>query len=224
MRSICISQWGSDLGQECLRLLSQLYISIVWESTVLLALCSEEVISAEHPFCQAELERLMTKEDKIKFDFELAEAHARMEAKMEQETQLKRSTGEMSSNGVSQAMQSLSTSDSPSCTPMDTSEFTKPVAGRTFLKMSPLRQAQVKHIKPLLSASSRLGRNLAEVFGLLVKLCVGSPVRHRRIQQIQPSPTMPSEHAQKVASQLVTLLRDGLTWSPPSYTPVAKLR
>ena len=43
---------------------------------------------------------------------------------------------------------------------------------------------QIKQIKPLLSVSSRLGRALVELFALLVKLCVGSPLRQRRGQQI----------------------------------------
>ena len=50
---------------------------------------------------------------------------------------------------------------------------------------------QIKQIKPLLSGSSRLGRALAELFALLVKLCVGSPLRQRRGQQIPPMPAPP---------------------------------
>lgn len=56
----------------------------------------------------------------------------------------------------------------------------------------------LKYIKPLLGASSRLGRALAELFGLLVKLCVGSPVRQRRGQNIVAAPPTPSVHAKKV--------------------------
>ncbi|KAL3226524.1 hypothetical protein MRX96_004413 [Rhipicephalus microplus] len=52
-------------------------------------------------------------------------------------------------------------------------------------------QAAVKQIKPLLTGASRLGRALAELFGLLVKLCVGSPMRQRRGQQPPLTSPMP---------------------------------
>ena len=61
-------------------------------------------------------------------------------------------------------------------------------------------QQQIKQIKPLLSGSSRLGRALAELFGLLVKLCVGSPLRQRRGQQIPPTPAMPTPPARSAQS------------------------
>jgi E3 ubiquitin-protein ligase HUWE1 len=60
--------------------------------------------------------------------------------------------------------------------------------GAAAARTNPLLQSQIKQIKPLLSGSSRLGRALAELFGLLVKLCVGSPLRQRR-GQVALSPT-----------------------------------
>ena len=62
-------------------------------------------------------------------------------------------------------------------------------------KPNPALHYQIKQIKPLLSGSSRLGRALAELFALLVKLCVGSPLRQRRGQQIPPTPANPSAPA-----------------------------
>ena len=61
--------------------------------------------------------------------------------------------------------------------------------GAAAARTNPLLQSQIKQIKPLLSGSSRLGRALAELFGLLVKLCVGSPLRQRRGQV--PLPLLP---------------------------------
>lgn len=40
IRSISVNQWGSQLGLSVLSKLSQLYCSLVWESTVLLSLCT----------------------------------------------------------------------------------------------------------------------------------------------------------------------------------------
>ncbi|GIY19684.1 e3 ubiquitin-protein ligase HUWE1, partial [Caerostris extrusa] len=68
------------------------------------------------------------------------------------------------------------------------------------------------------------GRALAELFGLLVKLCVGSPMRQRRGQQIPPSPSMPSPAARAVATALTRLLAMGLSWEPPPSSPVPKFR
>lgn len=83
---------------------------------------------------------------------------------------------------------------------------------------------QLKYIKPLLGASSRLGRALAELFGLLVKLCVGSPVRQRRGQNIVTTPMVPSPHAKSVATALNYLLASGLNTERLPQSPVAKFR
>lgn len=76
----------------------------------------------------------------------------------------------------------------------------------------------------MLSGSSRLGRALAELFALLVKLCVGSPLRQRRGQQIPTAPSPPSAPARAVASALTKLLASGLSWEPPPTSPVPRFR
>ena len=83
---------------------------------------------------------------------------------------------------------------------------------------------QIKQIKPLLSGSSRLGRALAELFALLVKLCVGSPLRQRRGQQVPPTPVPPTVPARAVATALTRLLASGLSWEPPPTSPVPRFR
>ena len=69
-----------------------------------------------------------------------------------------------------------------------------------------------------------MGRALAELFGLLVKLCVGSPIRHRRAHQAPPTPLIPSPSAQAVAGALTQLLSSGLAWEPPVTSPTPKFR
>ena len=69
-----------------------------------------------------------------------------------------------------------------------------------------------------------LGRALAELFGLLVKLCVGSPIRHRRAHQAPPTPLIPTPSAQAVAGALTQLLSSGLAWEPPVTSPTPKFR
>ena len=84
-----------------------------------------------------------------------------------------------SNSSVTMAMENLTTQQaaaaaaaaaSGGAAAMDTGESAKP-------KSNPVLHYQIKQIKPLLSGSSRLGRALAELFALLVKLCVGSPLR-----------------------------------------------
>lgn len=74
------------------------------------------------------------------------------------------------------------------------------------------------------AASSRLGRALAELFGLLVKLCVGSPVRQRRSHHTTNTGTAPTPAARATASSLTKLLTKGLSWQPPPYTPTPRFR
>lgn len=57
-----------------------------------------------------------------------------------------------------------------------------------------------------------------------LQLCVGSPMRQRRGQQIPPSPSVPSPAARAVASALTRLLAMGLSWEPPPACPVPKFR
>lgn len=59
---------------------------------------------------------------------------------------------------------------------------------------------------------------------LVLQLCVGSPMRQRRGQQIPPSPSVPSPAARAVASALTRLLTMGLSWEPPAACPVPKFR
>ena len=42
-----LSHWSSELGLQVLGALSKLYTSLVWKSTVLLALCSEDTLLAD---------------------------------------------------------------------------------------------------------------------------------------------------------------------------------
>jgi E3 ubiquitin-protein ligase HUWE1 len=138
-----------------------------------------------------------------------------------------------SGSGVTSAMEQLTTESSDSF--MDTaaagaSADTAPTDAAASSKRTaaavanPQLQAQIKQIKPLLSGSSRLGRALAELFGLLVKLCVGSPLRQRRGQQVPPAPAMPSPPARAVATALTKLLTNGLSWEPPPTSPLPKFR
>ena len=141
----------------------------------------------------------------------------------ELETLLARS--ELGNDGVSTAMESLSTSETiNAASPMETEELITHGPMSVHHKYNKLIQARIKQIKPLLTVSSKLGRALAELFGLLVKLSVGSPTRQRRTQQLTNTVTTPTPAARAVATSLAGLLNRGLSWFPPYYSPVSKLR
>lgn len=223
IRTISVSHWGSELGLQVLESLSRLYTSLVWESTVLLALCSEDTTLVDTQFGKADMEKLLPNSGNVTAG----------DSGSQQGPSSPASGASVDSGaGVTSAMEQLTT-DSSDSNMMDT---TGPPAASTSAeaaagteagkdkKTNPQLQAQIKQIKPLLSGSSRLGRALAELFGLLVKLCVGSPLRQRRGQPTAPMPVMPSPPARAVASALTKLLTSGLSWQPPSTSPLPKFR
>lgn len=68
MRNTSIFTWGSALGLDILQKLSKLYTSLVWESTLLLALCSDDVIPSDCDFGQQDLNLLLPqKEGRVRF-------------------------------------------------------------------------------------------------------------------------------------------------------------
>lgn len=63
IRTLSINHWGSKTGLEVLRLLSKLYLNLVWESTVLLALCSGEYQPDLDGFGRSDLDKLIPPSD-----------------------------------------------------------------------------------------------------------------------------------------------------------------
>ena len=59
IRTISVGHWGSELGLTVLKGLSRLYTSLVWESTVLLALCSEDTLPPGCQFGKADMDKLL---------------------------------------------------------------------------------------------------------------------------------------------------------------------
>uniref|UniRef100_A0A4W5KMP7 HECT, UBA and WWE domain containing E3 ubiquitin protein ligase 1 n=1 Tax=Hucho hucho TaxID=62062 RepID=A0A4W5KMP7_9TELE len=204
IRAISVNQWGSQLGLSVLNKLSQLYCSLVWESTVLLSLCTPNSLPPGCEFGQADMQKLVPKEDKPSGSTTSDTVALDPSA-----------TGLLEGMGL----------DGDTLAPMETDEPTAGTADpKTKSKLTPAMATRIKQIKPLLSASSRLGRALAELFGLLVKLCVGSPVRQRRSHHATSTGTAPTPAARATASSLTKLLTKGLSWQPPPYTPTPRFR
>uniref|UniRef100_A0A3Q3JUL5 E3 ubiquitin-protein ligase HUWE1 n=1 Tax=Monopterus albus TaxID=43700 RepID=A0A3Q3JUL5_MONAL len=200
IRAISVNQWGSQLGLSVLNKLSQLYCSLVWESTVLLSLCTPNSLPPGCEFGQADMQKLVPKEEKLPGKSEAVSVDS-------------------SAGGLLEGMGL----DGDTLAPMETDEPTA-ADPKAKSKLTPAMATRIKQIKPLLSASSRLGRALAELFGLLVKLCVGSPVRQRRSHHATSTGTTPTPAARATASALTKLLTKGLSWQPPPYTPTPRFR
>uniref|UniRef100_A0A3Q2ZU34 E3 ubiquitin-protein ligase HUWE1 n=1 Tax=Kryptolebias marmoratus TaxID=37003 RepID=A0A3Q2ZU34_KRYMA len=200
IRAISVNQWGSQLGLSVLNKLSQLYCSLVWESTVLLSLCTPNSLPPGCEFGQADMQKLVPKEEKPSGKTDTVSVDS-------------------AAGGLLEGM----CLDGDTLAPMETDEpSTSDPKAKS--KLTPAMATRIKQIKPLLSASSRLGRALAELFGLLVKLCVGSPVRQRRSHHATSTGTAPTPAARATASALTKLLTKGLSWQPPPYTPTPRFR
>uniref|UniRef100_A0A3B4H3G2 E3 ubiquitin-protein ligase HUWE1 n=1 Tax=Pundamilia nyererei TaxID=303518 RepID=A0A3B4H3G2_9CICH len=214
IRAISVNQWGSQLGLSVLSKLSQLYCSLVWESTVLLSLCTPNSLPPGCEFGQADMQKLVPKEEKPSGNTTASSASGSRRTAESEVVSVDSSAG-----GLLEGMGL----DGDTLAPMETDE---PSAAdpKTKSKLTPAMATRIKQIKPLLSASSRLGRALAELFGLLVKLCVGSPVRQRRSHHATSTGTTPTPAARATASALTKLLTKGLSWQPPPYTPTPRFR
>ncbi|XP_014824117.1 PREDICTED: E3 ubiquitin-protein ligase HUWE1 isoform X11 [Poecilia mexicana] len=213
IRAISVNQWGSQLGLSVLNKLSQLYCSLVWESTVLLSLCTPNSLPPGCEFGQADMQKLVPKEEKPSGTSATAASGSRRTAE----------TDTVSVDSAAGGLLEGMCLDGDALAPMETDE---PSASdpKSKSKLTPAMATRIKQIKPLLSASSRLGRALAELFGLLVKLCVGSPVRQRRSHHATSTGTTPTPAARATASALTKLLTKGLSWQPPPYTPTPRFR
>ena len=164
IKTISVTHWGSDLGLTVLAGLSRLYTSLVWESTVLLALCSEDTLPADCMFGRQDMDKLVT-------------------------TSPSDPSSPGSSGEVTSAMENLTTDSNIEImeTGSNDGNDNKNNENGDKKTTNPILQSQIKQIKPLLSGSSRLGRALAELFGLLVKLTNNSPLRQRRGQVMRNS-------------------------------------
>ncbi|CAN0188024.1 unnamed protein product [Lampetra planeri] len=231
IRSISVNQWGSQLGLSVLSKLSQLYCSLVWESTVLLSLCTPNSLPPGCEFGQADMLKLLPKEEGGKAANAAPTPSGAVPGAPKPRNEAEALVGmESTARGLLEGSVLPLTLEGDPSSPMETEEVgvagcatavTDGKAGKS--KISPAMAARIKQIKPLLSASSKLGRALAELFGLLVKLCVGSPVR-RRSHHPATSATVPSPAARATATALTKLLAKGLSWSPPPYTPTPRFR
>lgn len=188
IRNLSIQKWGQDnqFGLKLLYKLVQLYTALVWESTLLLALCTDDIIPEGCDFGREDMDKLTN------VIFDVSPEH---------------------DSDIEEIMDENS---------MDIDKEMRPfnlVESMIRKKRIVATESQLKYIKSLLGASSRLGRALAELFGLLVKLCVSTP---RRPQNV---PTNYMSLASKdIARVLSYILVDGLSHDQLPSSPISKLK
>ncbi|CAG0892782.1 unnamed protein product, partial [Cyprideis torosa] len=195
VRQMALSHWGSESGVHVISKLGSLYQRLVWESTTLLAVCNEDVTPPSGaPLSPTVTNRLLPPESRQSADC----PECAMQAASD-------------SNMVTTAMEQLST-DSPHHMEVDEGSTPPPLPpkGPAQKKMlTPEVTHQIKCIRPLLTCISRLGRVMAELFGILVKLSVGSPMRHPR-RGARPVVSPPTPTARTVSLALAFFLRNSL--------------
>lgn len=212
IRTLSLMKWGqdNDYGMKLLKKLVMLYTALVWESTLLLALCTDDIIPPGSEFGKDEMDKLQPSDLKHIADVNWDEIVSNLSV-------MENLTTNSATPSTSSPVASTSNMDVDNQNSKTKTEST--VAVRFGASPS-----QLKYIKSLLGASSRLGRALAELFGLLVKLCVGSPLRQRRGQNFPPAPTFTSPASREIARILSFILVDGLSFTKLPAAPVPKLK
>lgn len=209
IRTLSLMKWGQDNnhGMLLLKKLVLLYTGLVWESTLLLALCTDDIIPPGSEFGKDEMEKLGASDLKNIIEVNWDEIVSNLSV-MENLTP----GGPTPSTSSNMDVDGSSTGALKKVKPTD--------SGVKFVAS----QSQLKYIKSLLGASSRLGRALAELFGLLVRLCVGSPLRQRRGQNFIQAQPFTTPTSREIARVLSFILVDGLSFSKLPASPVPKLK
>lgn len=238
IRNLLIEQWGQNnkYGQKLLYKLVQLYTALVWESTLLLALCTDDIIPVGCDFGKEDLDKLgeppagpVSGSSTVPMPSEVS-----LDTPISSNT-TQNSAAAASINDLTMDIDRVlnSTLDGESSTGEGTSGSSKfdaafnSAAASSSNKQSSIQRrivatpSQLRYIKSLLGASSRLGRALAELFGLLVKLCVGNRMRMRHPQNVT---AYMSSASRDIARVLSYILVDGLSHDQLPPSPIPKLK
>ncbi|XP_055847251.1 E3 ubiquitin-protein ligase HUWE1 isoform X2 [Episyrphus balteatus] len=285
VRMLLLRKWGIDCarGKKLLQSLVQLYTSLVWESTILLGMCSEDNANAakgpEFNYDES-INRIQTelRRDTVDISEEssdqtpstsaasaaavnqqsVSDASSASEAILQQASSSARGVDMEIDDDVicltpfpsSSSSQTVPTNDEAISIDSTTSSSdsvvyvpnrSDPGKDDTETKCSSDQASsekpdgdtkrrekgapgQLRYIKALLAASSRLGRALAELFGNLVKLCVGTPGRQRRTNELLSTANFPCTEAGDIARVLSYILVNGFCYEKIVSPSVPKLK
>lgn len=260
IRNLLIERWGQNnkYGQKLLYKLVQLYTALVWESTLLLALCTDDIIPVGCDFGKEDLEKLpkekLNDQSGSGVDDNTAASTSNANLTTSNTTTATSmndllhenimdidrvlnlidttapASGDIGSTDIGASVSTTSVHPTKDSANKSRSTTSVPIASSppsASGKQSSQRRiiatpSQLRYIKSLLGASSRLGRALAELFGLLVKLCVGSRIRMRHPQNVTTN--YMSSASRDIARVLSYILVDGLSHDQLPPSPIPKLK
>ena len=209
-----MNHWSSTLGHSVLQQLSKLYRALVWEGFILLAVAADEdkVLREREgtkPLSDTQSDSQISKpQDSI--------PDSRTHSGSIENTV---ATSSSSVSPTTSQSQSANVSISMETTTSGTLELKSIDQSSSSPTVTPSVLVQsLKQLTPLLTVTSRVGRALAELMSLLVRICT-SPLHrpHRRgpghmlVHTYHP----PSEDAINVCLEVTNLLVDSLKWEVP---------
>ena len=226
-RVLCVNQWSTTLGLSLLKQLSRLYRALVWEGFVLLAVAANE--DSKEPESDSKISipvRDPTPESGSHSTVDEARTGSRETSGASLTAVEAMDTGVQS--GVAQQQDQATTSAATASTAaqMDDSDVVKSkipslsqVQGTAAAATPPSLTDSLKQLTPLLTITSRVGRSLAELINLLIRLSTSPLYRtHRRgpghtiiLNNYQP----PSEDAIAICTEVTNMLVESMNWEVP---------
>ena len=211
---LCVGQWATTLGLSLLKQLSRLYRALVWEGFILLAVAANEDSKEVESDSKISIPvRDPTPESGSHSTVDEARTGSR-----EQSSGPPHQSEAMDTSSTLQQPTQSATSETEMVDDSDVvkSKFTslQPDSGSSSNLADSLKQ-----LTPLLSITSRVGRSLAELMNLLIRLSTSPLYRmHRRgpghtiiLNNYQP----PSEDAIAICGEVTDMLVESMKWEVP---------
>lgn len=235
-RALCVNQWATTLGKSVLVKLSELYRALVWEGFILLAVAAnEDKAHKEEGTVKSSSQTVESKSDShstttLPLDSVPVSLESSSLESRDGTSTSSSSTVESHSQAPSQtlATESMDTSTGGSQgqnqdlkTTGPSAVSSKSVGGSesTGPSTPSILVQSLKQLTPLLAITSRVGRSLAELMSLLVRIST-SPLHrpHRRgpgHSFLMHSYHPPSDEAIAVCMEVTNLLVNSLNWEVP---------
>lgn len=214
-RALCVKHWSSSLGISVLQQLSRLYRALVWEGFIVLAVAAdEEQTSGDKTDSKTAIS--------VPVSDEASGSHSQTTTVELSSTSTQPSSQDAGVSAVETMDTTAATVSSQTSATVSQQEGEEVVSKLSSGKQQhqPLILVEsLKKLTPLLTITSRVGRSLAELMSLLVRLST-SPLHrsHRRgaghalgMAIYQP----PSDEAISVCKEVTNLLVDSLKWEVP---------
>ena len=215
-----MNQWSTTLGLSLLKQLSRLYRALVWEGFILLAVAANEDSKEVESDSKISIPvRDPTPESGSHSTVDEARTGSR-ETSVPSQT----SVEAMDTSTETTAQPPISTAPASSTEQMDDSDVVKSKIPSTSQAQSTSAATSnltdsLKQLTPLLTITSRVGRSLAELINLLIRLSTSPLYRtHRRgpghtiiLNNYQP----PSEDAIAICTEVTNLLVESMNWEVP---------